>query len=211
MLRFITPACCLTLLAMAGTATSAGAQQRGMPSSESTKLTTMVTLDARGMARLAEESEHGVLSIPAVIRGAGSLRLSGASSELELVMVHIENGEVVGIFRSRPFSMRGNSRMSLQEVMYGEEKPPYPAVGKARFRIDEVTLVKAGRRGVSAADAMKNPKDMLRSRTTLLMPAGSQRVDGVIVVAVPTDERSLSSAIVYPAGLFLRDERHSGP
>lgn len=199
---------CLALFAVTSTAKQATGQQRGMRTSGSAELTTTVTLDGNRMAALAERSDGEKLTIFDAIRGAGAVSLSGRSSELMLVMFHVDGGRVTGVSESESFSMRGNATMSLDKVMYGEERPP--TMGS----VDPLGgwhIAGAGERPVSASETMELPDALLKSGAALNMPRGWQEMTGIVVMAVPADRGSLASAMARPAGLFLKGDRVADP
>lgn len=199
---------CLALFAAIGTANPALGQTRDIRTSGSTELTTTVELDESRMAELAERSGDEKLTMFEAIRGAGTVSLSGGSSELMLVMFEVDAGKVVAVSESEPFSMRGNSTRSLDEVMYGEEKPVNPGHAGA---LGGWHIASAGEQGVAARDAMDEPDVLLKSRDVLSMPRGWQEMIGIVVMAVPTDRRALSTAIAQPAGLFEKEELVGDP
>ena len=199
---------CLALFAAIGTANPALGQTRDIRTSGSTELTTTVKLDENRMTELVERSGGEKLTTFDAIRGAGTVSLSGGSSELMLVMFHVDEGRVTGVSQSEPFSMRGNSTKSLDEVMYGEEKPVNPGHAGA---LGGWHIASAGEQGVAARDAMDEPNILLKSRGVLSMPRGWEEMAGVVVMAVPTDRRALSTAIAQPAGLFEKEELLGDP
>ena len=200
----------LALLATTITASPASGQEREMRASGSTELTTTVTLDEDRMTELAERSDGEKPTMFDAIRDAGSVSLSGESAELMLVMFHVDEGKVTGTARSEPFGMRGNTSMSLDEVMYEEERPAVMAGRGRQPRWDPAAalggwhIALAGKQGIATQEAMERPEALLRSRGALTVPRDWQDMTGIVAMAVPTDRGALASATAMPAGLFAK-------